>query len=250
MTLPIFVSATSGDLGEARDIVVGVLAGMGHHTRVQPTFPFVGGDLRHELRRLINECASVIQLVGFRCGQVPTAEDAKFGLISHTQYEALYAEQQGKRVMYITLPRSYPFTPCEPEADDLADLQCRYREAIRTRGDQRGTPGSPDALRVLIYQMRDDLAALMKLEEDRHREVMQGLATTPAAVGDYLIGAGLVVERPAPIPATVIGRDGAEMVLVAAGPFTYGSDLHNWLSLPCMVSPRSSSMSSRPPLLM
>jgi len=85
MIQPIFVSATTGDLGEARDIVVGVLAAMGYRTRVQPTLPFTGGDLRVELRRLVDECASVIQLVGFRCGRIPATDDPVFGRVSHTQ---------------------------------------------------------------------------------------------------------------------------------------------------------------------
>jgi len=135
-------------------------------------------------------------------------------------------------VLYITPPHNYPFTSCEPEPPELVELQLRYREAIRSRGDQRGTPANPDALRVLIYQMRDDLAAMLKLEADRHAELMQGLAATPAAVGEYLRDSGLVAESPARarLPARIEGRDGAEMVLVAGGPFLYGSTQHDWLA--------------------
>ncbi|MEK6261867.1 MAG: DUF4062 domain-containing protein [Planctomycetota bacterium] len=175
MNPPIFVSATSSDLGDARDLVVSVLGGMGYQSRVQPTFPFVGGDLRAELRRLIDECGMVIQLVGFRCGQVPTTDDPTFGRVSHTQYEALYAEQQGKRVLYITLPDTFPFTPYEPESEDKIALQRNYRDSLRARGDQRGTPANPDALRALILQLRDDLAEQIKLAAQRHAELRQDL---------------------------------------------------------------------------
>lgn len=216
MNLPIFVSATSGDLGAARDLVVTVLAGMGQHTRVQPTIPLAGGDLRAVLRRLIDECGMVIQLVGFRCGRLPPVVDPTFGLVSYTQYESRYAEQQNKRVIYITLPERFPFTACEPEAADKLALQQAYREDLRTRGVQRGSPANLDALKALILTMRDDLAELLQLAAGRHAEVMQVLTATPAAVGDYLMNVGLVRDKlfKADItridkyaPTQLIGRD-------------------------------------------
>ena len=134
MNLPIFVSATSGDLGAARDLVVRVLtSGLGYQARVQPTLPFSGGDLRAELRRLIDECGMVIQLVGFRCGQMPPTVEPEFGLVSYTQFEARYAEQTGKRVLYITLPEGFPFTSCDPESDDKIALRKRSHSSATRR---------------------------------------------------------------------------------------------------------------------
>lgn len=175
MNLPIFVSATSGDLGEARNLVVRVLAGMAYQTRVQPAFPFRGGDLRAALRGIIDECGLVIQLVGFRYGQEPPTVDQEFDRVSYTQFEARYAEQQGKRVLYITLPKTFPFTPCNPESDDKVELQSKYYDGLLDHGDQRGTPDNPDALEALIFKLQDHLAEQLKLAAERHEELRQDL---------------------------------------------------------------------------
>jgi Domain of unknown function (DUF4062) len=222
MNPPIFVSATSGDLGTARDLVVSVLIGMGYHTRVQPTFPFVGGDLRAELRRLIDECGMVIQLVGFRCGQIPASDDPVFGRVSHTQYEAAYAEQQGKRVLYITLPKDFPFTACDPEPAEMTEIQRRYRESLRSRGDQRGTPANNDALRALILQMRDDLAELLKLAAERHaelrRDMREGFEAVIAAFKSELAASG---KKPSDLSQEELERELAGRV-----PNLSAEDLH------------------------
>jgi hypothetical protein len=72
------------------------------------------------------------------------------GRVSYTQFEARYAEQQGKRVLYIVLPSTFPFTSCAPEDPERVELQKSFRESIEAGGDQRGTADNLDALRALI----------------------------------------------------------------------------------------------------
>lgn len=81
---PIFVSATLRDLASARDLVASVLHGMGYHTQLQPSCPVTGEDLRVKLRRLIDECGMLIQLVGFRCGEEPPTHNPDFGRVGST----------------------------------------------------------------------------------------------------------------------------------------------------------------------
>src|SRR3954452_21460923 len=112
----VFVSAT-GDLRSARDLVAKVLHSMGYEPVWQDVEPTDGGELLDVLRRWMEPCGLMIQLVGRRYGAEPPAalRPAEFGRVSFTQYEALYFESTGRKVIYYFLDPAFPTDPASPE---------------------------------------------------------------------------------------------------------------------------------------
>lgn len=164
----IFISATSTDLASARDLVAKILTMLGYTPIWQDIAGTDSGRLQEVLRTRINPCAAMIQLVGQRFGAEPPTPDPKFGRISYTQYEALYAESIGKQVTYIFLRPDFPTDPCEPEASELAGLQATYRSSLKDRGVLRHPASSEVELENRILRIRDELARIRaKMERDR-----------------------------------------------------------------------------------
>jgi hypothetical protein len=93
----IFISAVSKELKTARQLVANTLQFLGYESVWQDIFGTEQGDLRAVLRQKIDGCKGVVQLVGKCYGAEPPAPDEQFGRVSYTQYEALYARQQGKK---------------------------------------------------------------------------------------------------------------------------------------------------------
>ena len=110
----IFISAVSKELKSARQLVANTLQFLGYEPVWQDVFGTEPGDLRAMLRRQIDGCKGVVQLVGQRYGAEPPVPDEQFGRVSYTQYEALYARQRGKRVWYLLL-------------DEIGRASCRER---------------------------------------------------------------------------------------------------------------------------
>ena len=131
----IFISATSADLGAARDLAAKALSSLGYTPIWEDIFDTDGGDLRQILRDKIDSCQLVLQLLGHRYGAEPRAIDSQFGRVSYTQFEARYARQRGITVIYLFLDRAYPIRDCPTESDDRRALQSAYRQSIRD-GDQ------------------------------------------------------------------------------------------------------------------
>src|SRR5437762_14310916 len=93
----IFISAVSKELRSARQLVANTLMFLGYEPVWQDVFGTETGDLRSVLRQKIDRCKGVVQLVGCCYGAEPPAVDPKFGRVSYTQYEALYARSRNKR---------------------------------------------------------------------------------------------------------------------------------------------------------
>src|SRR4051812_10013326 len=128
----VFISST-GDLRSARDLVGKVLHSMGYEPVWQDIEPTDGGDLLDVLRRWMDPCQLMIQLVGRRYGAEPPAghQPPEFGRVSFTQYEALYFERTlGRKVIYLLLDPSFPTDPASPEPPDRVALQAMYRQQI------------------------------------------------------------------------------------------------------------------------
>ncbi|MCL4693247.1 MAG: DUF4062 domain-containing protein, partial [Candidatus Hydrogenedentes bacterium] len=121
----IFISAVTSELKGARDLVAKTLEFMGYQPVFQDIFGTQTGNLCGVLRDLIDPCEGLIQLVGFHYGSEPPMETAEFGRVSYTQYEALYALQQGKKVFHFV-----DVTPgsAVAEPEDKRELQQAYRE--------------------------------------------------------------------------------------------------------------------------
>jgi hypothetical protein len=102
----IFISAVSRELRSARQLVANTLTFLGYQPVWQDIFGTETGDLRSVLRKKIDQCKGVVQLVGQSYGAEPPTADEEFGRVSYTQYEALYARQRGKKVWYLSLRRT------------------------------------------------------------------------------------------------------------------------------------------------
>jgi len=94
----IFISAVSKELSSARQLVANTLSFLGYDPDSQEIFGTEEGDLREVIRRRIDAAKGVVQLVGKRCGAEPPTADEKYGRVSYTQYEALYAKERGRKV--------------------------------------------------------------------------------------------------------------------------------------------------------
>jgi tetratricopeptide (TPR) repeat protein len=158
----IFISAVSRELKSARQLVANTLTFLGYEPVWQDIFGTEQGDLRGMLRRQIDECKGVVQLVGYRYGAEPPTIDEQFGRVSYTQYEALYAKQRGKKVWYLVLDENFPTDTREPESDELRELQAAYRQRLKTESSLRYSLGSSEALETSVLKLRNDLSRLRR----------------------------------------------------------------------------------------
>ena len=159
----IFISAVSKELHSSRQLVANTLQFMGYEPDWQDTFETQEGDLRWMLRRRIDECQGVMQLVGQCYGaESKTIEDEEFGRVSYTQYEALYAKKQGKQLWIFVLDEDYPVDEHEAESEELAQLQQAYRKQVSSTGDLYYRMTNPDAIEAGTLKLRNELAALRR----------------------------------------------------------------------------------------
>ena len=177
----IFISATS-DLRSARDLVGKVLYSTGYEPVWQEIAATDGGDLIEVLRRRLEPCALVVQLVGRRYRAEPPRPSAEFGRVSYTQFEALQAERLGKRVIYHFLDDNFPADPTDPEPPELAALQAAYRQRLIDDNKLRyDRIADSNQLELSIHRIRDELAALRMQADRRHRKLLR--LATAAVVG-------------------------------------------------------------------
>ena len=158
----VFISTVSKELGSSRQLLANTLQFMGYDPDWQDIFETEQGDLRAMLRRRIDESQGVIHLVGHCYGAEPPVPDDKFGRVSYTQYEALYARQCGKRVWTFVLNEDYPVDTYEPESGELQALQSAYRDRVKAGGDLYYPLSSQDALEAGTLKLRSELTALRR----------------------------------------------------------------------------------------
>ena len=121
-----------------------------------------GGDLWGLLTQQIDQCKGVVHLVGQCYGTEPPAADEKFGRVSYTQYEALYARQQGKKVWCFLIDERYPTDVCKDESEELRGLQKTYRHSVQSNAHVFHPIASPEALEASVLKLRDDLTRLRR----------------------------------------------------------------------------------------
>jgi tetratricopeptide (TPR) repeat protein len=152
----------SGELRSARQLVANTLTFLGYEPVWQDIFGTEGGDLREILRKRIDQCKGVVQLVGQCYGAEPPAPDEKFGRVSYTQYEALYARQRGKKVWYLFIDERFPVDPCGPEPQELRDLQADYRRRLLADSHVFHALTSAEGLEASVLKLRADLVQLRR----------------------------------------------------------------------------------------
>jgi tetratricopeptide (TPR) repeat protein len=159
---PIFISAVSKELRGARQLVANTLQFLGYEPVWQDIFGTEQGDLRDMLRKQIDQCKGVVQLLGQCYGAEPPTPDEKFGRVSYTQYEALYARERGKKVWYLVLDEHFTADPHEPESEELRELQAAYTRRVRVDMHLFHPLNSPAALEANVLKLRDDLTKLRR----------------------------------------------------------------------------------------
>jgi hypothetical protein len=155
----IFISAVSSELKSARQLVANTLQFLGYAPVWQDIFGTEQGDLRAMLRGKIDDSQGVVQVIGQRYGAEPPMADPQFGRVSYTQYEALYAKQQGKKVWYLIVGADFPTDPATPEPPDLRQMQQTYRQSLRGQSLYH-TVHTSEGMEASVLKLRNDLSLL------------------------------------------------------------------------------------------
>jgi tetratricopeptide (TPR) repeat protein len=114
------------------------------------------------LRRRIDSCKGVVQLLGKCYGAEPPTIDGMFGRVSYTQYEGLYSLSKGKKVWYLFLDESFPADSHEAEDEEKQKLQCDYREKVKADSHLYHSLNSREGLEASVLKLRDDLTRLRR----------------------------------------------------------------------------------------
>ena len=195
----IFISSVSRELRTARQLVANTLHALGYEPVWQDIFETSSEDIRPMLRRQIDSCSAVLQIVGHAYGAEPPTPDAMFGRCSYTQYEALYARSRKRPVYYLIaendLPRdaaaetidtpvertptsvppasSVPPGPGGPgheteseaaqaDATERQRLQSVYRQGVLTAEQVWYPIHTPQETELSVRRLRDDLSKLRR----------------------------------------------------------------------------------------
>ena len=158
----IFISAVSQELKSARQLVVNTLTFLGYDPEWQDVFGVDEGDLRAMLRRRIDACKGLVQIVGKCYGAEPPSIDEKFGRVSYTQYEALYAKSKGKKAWYLFLDEGFPTDPHPEEDPEKQKLQSDYRARVSADSHLYYPLSSREGLEASVLRLRDDLTRLRR----------------------------------------------------------------------------------------
>ncbi|MDF1811439.1 MAG: DUF4062 domain-containing protein [Verrucomicrobiales bacterium] len=162
VTPHVFISAASGDLRSAREIVKNGLLTIGCHPVVQEHFEPDYRTVRDMLKTKVSECHAVIHLVGKHYGGEPNPDSLPPGTMrrSWTQMEHDVARELGVKMYLFVFDDTYPFDGSDPEPEDEAVLQQGHRQTILTGEFIYNKVRSPEALSRQIVEMRLEAAQL------------------------------------------------------------------------------------------
>ena len=139
----------------------------------------------------IDACEGLIQIVGNAYGAEPPTVASDLGRVSYTQFEFLYARQQGKTTWLIfpadgcTRDKScdeldMPLDPnqANPEAwqRDRRELQVVYRTRLNKSGHLRHEPENDDRVALAIERLRNEFELLRQGYRRSQRRVAMALA--------------------------------------------------------------------------
>ncbi len=197
----IFISSVSRELRTARQLVANTLHALGYEPVWQDIFETSPDDLREMLRKKIDSCSAVLQIVGHAYGAEPPTPDATFGRCSYTQYEALYARSRKKPVYYLIaqteLPRDAAAetidTPCDESDAAMADaaerlrLQWGYRQKVLTTEQEWYPIHTPQETELSVRRLRDDLSKLQRGFRNRKVGIKGSLVLIVGGIGTALV---------------------------------------------------------------
>lgn len=172
----IFISAVSRELHTTRDLVAKTLYSQAYDPKWEDIANSDPGNLLATIRDWIDQSVGVIQLVGHCYGGQTDVSDPSHGLLSYTQYEAVYARQKALPVWYIILSAQHPTDGCGCQPNTLHDLQSKYRDAVRSYGDRYFPSDNRDQTKIVVLELKDELKSLRAEAEKRHQK-LQGDVT-------------------------------------------------------------------------
>jgi hypothetical protein len=196
----LFLSAVSEELRTARQTVAATVRTLGYDPVSQDDFPSGYGELLKWLRREIDSCEGLIQLVGHAYGAEPPEVDHDYGRVSYTQFEFLYATQARKKTWIIVIGDGFhrdtpldqidlPHHPADLDAAgyqvERRKLQENYILRLTQENHLRHTANNETELQNVVLRLRDELGELRLRAEGRMRRLT-------AAVIAVLLGIGVL----------------------------------------------------------
>ena len=190
-TTRVFISATSKDLGTARELVKQALPTMGCMPIEQTNFPPDYRSVREMIEEKIADCEAVIHIVGIRYGAEPDPSTLPEGAArrSYTQMEANVARKLGKKLYLFVCPEDFPYDQAPAESEELQGLQQAYRAEIAKGEILRTKVSDREDLGRKVRELQFELEKLKgKVGKDRRR-VAVSLAVVLLLLGG--IGTGI-----------------------------------------------------------
>jgi tetratricopeptide (TPR) repeat protein len=143
-------------------MVANALHSLGYEPVWEDIFHTGEGDLHALLRHKIDSSEGLIQIVGSCFGTPISGSDPDGECVSYTQFEAVYAGTKGKKVWFMVLDETYPTDPHAEEEPRLRKVQSAYRDRVMGDRTVYHPAATPDALKIKVLQLRDELAPLRR----------------------------------------------------------------------------------------
>lgn len=159
-TARVFISATSPDLGSARQIIKEALLTLNCMPIEQTNFPPDHRDLPESLREKIKSSDAIVHLVGFFYGAEPRSPLRNRERRSYTQLEYDFALELKKPIYCFICREEFDFDVHKPEISECVELQAKHREKL-TGGIARYTRvGSKAELSMEALKLRVEVESL------------------------------------------------------------------------------------------
>ena len=177
----LFLSAVSEELRTARRNVAATVRTLGFDPVSQVDFPTGYGELRQWLRKQLDSCEGLIQLVGQGYGAEPPEVDPEYGRVSYTQLEFLYARKCDKKTWVIVIGKDFGCDKALDQLDlprDTGDpdptgyqaerrtLQQNYLTRLKRENHLRHLANNKDQLEIIVLKLRDELGELHRRWEE------------------------------------------------------------------------------------
>ena len=186
----VFISAVSGDLRSARDIVKNGLLTIGCHPIVQEHFEPGYQTVKNMLRTKVEQCQAVIHLIGNHYGGEPDPASLPPGTPrrSWTQIEYDLARELGMKTYVFIFDDSYPFDPAFRESKEERELQQAHRKQILNGEYLYNEVRTPDELARRVIELRLEAAELREQLSQQKDQFSDALGTMEKDAGELKAG--------------------------------------------------------------
>lgn len=170
---PVFVSATSDDLGSVRRRIRETLLSLGYYPVEQTHFGPHPGTILGMIEDKVSHSAALIHIVGRCYGSEPVGQP---GQRSYTQREFDIALRLEKPIYIFVCSEDFPYDSHVPESDEKLKHQEAYRTQLLAGDHQYFQVGTPEELDARIREMR-----LQVERVESHAEAARSFAETAAS---------------------------------------------------------------------